>query len=111
MEGPTVLTLCSIVSVVLLIVVAGEASVWPYVITISGMCIFSMTSSIVLIGQGEPAMMPVLMCEKSVFGKFSWPSMAMNIVGTPWKHVIFSWLMQFKPFRGEKAVIGDIVTA
>ena len=90
MEGPTVLTLCSMVSVVLLIVVAGDASVWPYVITISGMCIFSMTSSIVLIGQGEPAMMPVLMCEKSVLGKFSCPSIAMNIVGTPWKQVIFS---------------------
>ena len=35
----------------------------------------------------------------------------MNIVGTPWKQVIFSWLMQFKPLRGENAVIGDIVTA
>ena len=33
----------------------------------------------------------------------------MNIVGTPWKQVIFSLFMQASPFLGEKRVIGDIV--
>ena len=64
----------------------------------------------VLIGHGDPAMIPVLMWEKSVFGKFSCPSIAMNMVGTPWKQVIFSWFMQFKLFLGENAGIGDMVT-
>ena len=68
-----------------------------------------MTSSMTLIGQGEPAMMPVRICEKSVFGKFSWLSIAMNIVGTPWKQVIFSLLMHSSPSLGENAGIGDIV--
>ena len=62
-----------------------------------------------LIGQGEPAMMPVRMCEKSVFAKSSCPSIAMNIVGTPWNAVIFSRLMQSRLFFGEKAGIGDMV--
>ena len=35
--------------------------------------------------------------------------MAINIVGTPWKAVIFSRLMQSSPFLGENAVMGDIV--
>ena len=77
---------------------------------ISGICIFSMTSFIVCIGQGDPAIMPVLICEKSVFGKFSWFSIAINIVGPPWKQVIFSLLMQSSPSLGENAGIGDIVT-
>ena len=54
--------------------------------------------------------MPVRMWEKSVLSKSSCPSMAINIVGTPWKQVIFSLLMQSKPLRGENAGIGDIVT-
>ena len=33
----------------------------------------------------------------------------MNMVGTPWKAVIFSWLMQCRPFRGENAVMGHMV--
>ncbi len=64
----------------------------------------------VFIGQGEPAIIPVLIWEKSVLGKSSWPNMAINIVGTPWKQVIFSLLIQFRLLRGEKAGIGDIVT-
>ena len=36
--------------------------------------------------------------------------MAMNIVGTPWKHVIFSLFMQSSPFEGEKTGMGLIVT-
>ena len=42
------------------------------------------------IGQGDPAMMPVRIWEKSVFGKSGCSSMAINMVGTPWKAVIFS---------------------
>ena len=55
-------------------------------------------------------MMPVRMWEKSVFSKFSCSSMAMNMVGTPWKAVICSWLMQCRPLRGEKAVMGYMDT-
>ena len=76
---------------------------------ISGMCIFSTTSCITFTGQGDPAMMPVRMWEKSVFSKSGCSSMAMNMVGTPWKAVIFSWLMQCRPFRGENAVMGHMV--
>ena len=61
-------------------------------------------------GQGLPAMMPVRMWEKSVFEKFSCSSMAMNMVGTPWKQVIFSRLMHSSETRGEKAGIGESVT-
>ena len=35
--------------------------------------------------------------------------MAMNIVGTPWKAVICSRLIQSSEMRGENAGIGDIV--
>ena len=73
---------------------------------ISLMCILSTTSCMTLIGQGLPAMMPVRMWLKSVFSKFGCSSMAMNMVGTPWKAVICFSLMQCRPLRGEKAVIG-----
>ena len=68
----------------------GLASVWPYTMVISVMCILSTTSRMTLMGQGEPAMMPVRMWEKSVFGKSGCSSRAINMVGTPWKAVIFS---------------------
>ena len=61
------------------------------------------------IGHGEPAMIPVRIWEKSVFAKSLCPSMAMNIVGTPWNAVIFSRVMQSNPLVGENAGIGDIV--
>ena len=70
--------------------------------TISGMCIFSTTSRITAMGQGLPAMMPVRMWLKSVLGKSSWASMAMNIVGTPWKAVMCSLWMQARDDLGLK---------
>ena len=39
----------------------GDASVWPYTITISVMFILFTTSCMTDTGQGEPAMMPVRM--------------------------------------------------
>ena len=54
-------------------------------------------------------MMPVRMWLKSVLGKSGWPSMAMNMVGTPWKQVICSRLMQSRPFLGLKAGMGHMV--
>ncbi|GFI55094.1 hypothetical protein IMSAG013_00133 [Clostridiales bacterium] len=36
--------------------------------------------------------------------------MAINIVGTPWKQVIFSFVMHASPLLGENAGIGLIVT-
>ena len=47
------------------------------------MFILSTTSSIALMGQGEPAMMPVLRDEKSNLLNSLWFRMDMNIVGTP----------------------------
>ena len=76
---------------------------------ISLMCILVTTSCMTLIGQGLPAMMPVRICEKSVWAKSGCSSMAMNIVGTPWKAVICFSLMHLRPLRGEKAVIGLII--
>ena len=55
------LTRTSIESSVEDIVQPGEASVWPYTMVISFMCMRSTTSCITLMGQGEPAMMPVRM--------------------------------------------------
>ena len=55
-------------------------------------------------------MMPVRTCEKSVLAKSSCSSIAMNIVGTPWKQVIFSRVMHSSESFGEKAGIGHIVT-
>ena len=63
-----------------------------------------------LIGQGLPAMMPVRIWEKSVLAKSACSSMAMNIVGTPWKAVICSWLMQSSAACGrEMPGSGDMV--
>ena len=62
--------------------------------TISFMFILLTTSRIFAIGQGLPAMIPVRMYEKSVLPKSSCSIIAMNIVGTPWKQVMCSWLMQ-----------------
>ncbi len=70
--------------------------------TISGMCIFSTTSRITAMGQGLPAMMPVRMWAKLVFAKSGCWSMAMNIVGTPWKAVMRSLWMQASEDLGEK---------
>ena len=69
---------------------------------ISFMFIFSVTSFITETGHGLPAIMPVLMQEKSVFGKSGCSSRAINIVGTPWKAVIFSSLMHASAGFGEK---------
>ena len=41
--------------------------------------------------------------------KSSWLNMAMNIVGTPLKQVIFSWFMQARDDLGEKYGMGQIV--
>ena len=54
-------------------------------------------------------MMPVRIWEKSVFGKSGCSSMAMNMVGTPWNAVIFSWLMQASDDFGLKYGIGHSV--
>ena len=76
---------------------------------ISLMCILLTTSCITAMGQGEPAMMPVRMWEKSVLGKSSCSSMAMNMVGTPWKAVIRSLLMQLRAGLGLKYGRGRMV--
>ena len=47
------------------------------------MCILLTTSCMTDIWQGEPALMPGRIYEKSVFWKSGCSSMAMNIVGTP----------------------------
>ena len=60
-------------------------------------------------GQLEPAMMPVLMWLKSALSKSGCASMAMNIVGTPWKHVIFSRVTQSSAVLGEKYGSGQMV--
>ena len=49
----------------------------------SVMFIRSTTFFITSIGHGEPAMIPVRSELRSKDSKSSWPSMAMNIVGTP----------------------------
>ena len=54
------------------------------------MCILFTTSRILEMGQGEPAMMPVRMQEKSVFSKSGCSNSATNMVGTPWKQVMCS---------------------
>ena len=54
-------------------------------------------------------MMPVRMCEKSVRSKSGCVNIAMNIVGTPWKHVTFSRSMHASEDFGEKYGIGRIV--
>ena len=41
------------------------------------------------------------MAEVGLF-KVLMPSMAINMVGTPWKAVIFSWLMQSRPSGGRR---------
>ena len=46
-------------------VIPGDASVSPYTMVISFMFILSTTSSIAEMGQGDPAMIPVLKDEKS----------------------------------------------
>ncbi len=56
-------------------------------------------------------MMPVRIREKSVFSKSGCSSMAMNMVGTPWKAVIGSLRMHSSDTRGEKYGIGLMVTA
>ena len=53
-------------------------------------------------GQGLPAMIPVRIKLKSVFSKSGCSSMAMNMVGTPWKAVTCSLLMQASEDLGEK---------
>ena len=40
----------------------------------------------------------------------SCPNMAINMVGTPWKQVIFSLLIHSSASRGENAGRGDMVT-
>ena len=79
-----------------------ELSVCPYTIVISVMFIFSTTWFITASGHGEPAMIPVLMYEKSVFSKSGCSSIAMNIVGTPWNAVMRSAFMHASALFGEK---------
>ena len=76
---------------------------------ISFIFILSTTSCITEIGQGLPAIIPVLIYEKSVFGKSGCSKRAINIVGTPWNAVILSALMQAKAGFGEKYGSGKIV--
>ena len=49
----------------------------------SPMFMRSMTLRITSTGHGEPAMIPVRSEVRSNVAKSSWPSSAMNIVGTP----------------------------
>ena len=53
-------------------------------------------------GQFAPAIIPVLIYEKSVFSKSAWLNIAINIVGTPLKQVIFSSFTQASDDFGEK---------
>ncbi len=100
---PTVVTRRSTGSFVVVMVTPGLVSVWPYTITISLMCIRVLTSFITSIGQGEPAMMPVRRDVRLYFAKFGWVSSAMNIVGTPWSAVHFSFSTVFKTSSASKA--------
>ena len=80
---PTVLIFLSNVSSALVWVNPGAASVRPYTLVISGMCIFSMASFIVSTGQVEPAMIPVLSEDMSNMSNIGWFIIPMNMVGTP----------------------------
>ena len=80
---PTVPQRCSSVSSRRTCVVTGEVSVIPNAIPISSIPISDETRFITSIGQGEPAMIPVRSELRSYRSKFSCPSWAMNIVGTP----------------------------
>ena len=51
------------------------------------MCIFSMTLRMTSTGQGDPAIMPVYSEVRLTVGNWSWFSMSMNIVGTPYSAV------------------------
>ena len=73
------------------------------------MCIFSCASRISDSGQVLPAMMPVRIWEKSVLAKSGCSSMPMNMVGTPLKTVIFSWLTHASEDLAEKYGIGHSV--
>ena len=55
----------------------------PNAMLISSIPISALTRFITSIGQGDPAMIPVRSEPKSNSEKRSWPSSAMNIVGTP----------------------------
>ena len=77
---------------------------------ISFMFIFSTTSSIALMGQGEPAMIPVLSDEKSNLGNSLCSSMLMNIVGTPYTEVHFSPSMDAITATGSKDSTKHMVT-
>ncbi len=54
------------------------------------------------VGQGEPAMMPVRRLLKSNLLKSGCSSSAMNIVGTPWTAVHFSFSMVVMTATGSK---------
>ena len=77
---------------------------------ISFMFILSTTSSMVLIGQGDPAMMPVLREEKSNLSNSLLFRMLMNIVGTPYTAVHFSVSMVVMTLMGSNTSTKHIVT-
>ena len=106
---PTVFTRLSILSEVVVIVQPGDASVCPKTMTISRIFILSMTFFITSMGQGEPAIMPVLRLEKSKLLNCACSSIAMNIVGTPCTAVHFSTLIAFMTGTGLYLSTGTIV--
>ncbi len=73
--------------------------------------IFSITARITSMGQGDPAMIPVRMWDRSYFEGFfaSSSSSAMNIVGTPWTAVQRSLVIVSRTAAGEKVSTGTIV--
>ena len=91
---PTVSVLTVRLSSTALIVQPGAASVCPYTLTISRMFMSAAAIRMSSGGQFDPAMMPVRIEEKSVAGKSGCWRIAMNIVGTPLKQVIFSRMTQ-----------------
>ncbi len=73
--------------------------------------IFSITARITSMGQGDPAMIPVRMWDRSYFDGFlaSSSSSAMNIVGTPWTAVQRSFVIASRTAGAAKLSTGTMV--
>ena len=69
---------------------------------ISEACMSEITLFMVSVGQGEPAMMPVRRLPRSNIRNMGWFSSAMNIVGTPYRAVHFSFCTEASTSRGSK---------
>ena len=85
----------------------GEPSVSPYAMVISDACISAITRFMISMGQGEPAMMPVRRLDRSNIGNIGWFSSAMNIVGTPYSAVHFSFCTEARTRSGIEAFHED----